>query len=62
MDERKTKIQNYINNTTVEGLEALISIKEVLKTRNINNEIINLIYNVIYNNEDINKLLKYIVN
>ena len=61
-NEDKTKIQNYINNTTVEGLEALISIKEVLKTRNINNEIINLIYNVIYNNEDINKLLKYIVN
>lgn len=59
--EEKNKIKEFLNNTTVEGLEALISIKEILNNKKIKNEAIQLIYNIIINNENPETLLDYIV-
>lgn len=60
-NEEKNKIQQFLNNTTVEGLEAIISIKEILNNKKIKNEIIQLIYNIIIDNENPKTLLEYIV-
>lgn len=52
--ERRSKeeIDNYINNTTIEGLYTLKSIKKLLKNKKIKMPIIDLIYNIIVNKED----------
>lgn len=60
-NENKEKIKEYINNTTIEGLEALISIKQIFKEKNINSEIINIIYDIIYNEKDCKYIVEYIV-
>lgn len=57
----KNKIEDYLKNTTVEGLDAIISIKKVFEEKNIKSEIIDLIYDIILNNDDPKKLLNYIV-
>lgn len=57
----KDKIEDYLKNTTVEGLDAIISIKKVFEEKNIKSEIIDLIYDIILNNDDPKKLLNYIV-
>lgn len=57
----KEEIKKYLETTTVEGLDALISIKSILKEKNIDNYLINLIYNIIFKNTNINELLNYII-
>lgn len=57
----KNEIKQYLETTTVEGLDALISIKNILKEKNINNELINLIYDIIFNNTNPKELLNYII-
>ncbi|MCI8777902.1 MAG: NAD(P)H-dependent glycerol-3-phosphate dehydrogenase [Bacilli bacterium] len=57
----KNKIDEYLNKTTVEGLDALLSIKKLLVEQNINNELINLIHDIVNNHTEPNSLLKYIV-
>lgn len=57
----KNEIKQYLETTTVEGLDALISIKTILKEKNINNELINLIYDIIFNNTNPKELLNYII-
>lgn len=57
----KEEIKKYLENNTVEGIDALISIKNILKEENINNTLINLIYEIIFNNTDIKELLNYII-
>lgn len=57
----KDKIEDYLKNTTVEGLDAIISIKKVFEEKNIKSEIIDLIYDIILNNDNPKKLLNYIV-
>jgi len=59
--EEKNKIKEFLNSTTVEGMEALISIKEILNNKKIKNEAIQLIYNIIINNDNPETLLDYIV-
>lgn len=56
------KINNYINNTTIEGLYALKSLKTLLDNKKINMPIINITYDIVYKNKDLNSLLVFLIN
>ncbi len=58
----KKEIDNYINNTTIEGLYTLKSIHKLLKNKKVEMPIIDLIYDIIFNNCDKNKLLTFLIN
>jgi len=51
----KEKIKEYLKNTTVEGLNTLLEYKQI-----DNIEIIQIIYDIIYNNKDAKEIIKYI--
>lgn len=53
---KKKNIEDYIKTTTVEGLNSLTEIKKIIDLKNY--KIINTIYNIIYNNENIEEILK----
>ncbi len=57
----KNEINIYLKNNTVEGFDALLSINKLLQLKNINNELINLIHNIIINEENPSSLLDYII-
>lgn len=61
--EKKDKnvINEYMNNTTIEGLYTLKSIHKLIKNKHVTMPIINLMYNVIFNNVDPNKLLDFLI-
>ena len=50
------KINNYINNTTIEGLTALKSFHNIINDKHIDIPIISQIYNIVYNKKDSSKL------
>lgn len=52
------EIDNYKSNTTIEGLGTSKSIYNLTKEKNINLPLTNIIYNILYNNEDYNTLIK----
>lgn len=54
------EINNYKNNTTIEGLGTCKSIYNLAKENNISLPITNIIYNILYNNEDYTTLIKYL--
>ncbi len=56
----KEEIEDYIKNTTIEGLYTLNSIYMLLKEKNIDIPLINVIYDIIYNNKDSSNLIDYI--
>lgn len=62
--ENKTleEINNYKNNTTIEGLSTSKAIYNLAKEKNILLPITNIIYNILYNNQDYNTLIKYLEN
>lgn len=53
-------IEEYKKNTTVEGLGTALAIHNLSKKKNINLNICNIIYNILYNNEDSLNLIKYL--
>lgn len=57
----KEKIDNYINNTTIEGLYTLKSIHKLLKNKKVNIPIIDLIYNIIFKSEQPEKLFEFLI-
>lgn len=57
----KEKVDEYIKNTTIEGLYTLDSISQLIKEKDINVPIINLVYDIIYNNESPNELLNFLI-
>ena len=57
----KLKINNYINNTTIEGLYSLKSLKKLLDNKKINMPIINITYEIIYKNKDLNSLITFLI-
>lgn len=61
--EKKTKqeINNYLENTTVEGVYTLQSLSNLLKKKQVKLPIINIIYNIIFNEKDPKDLLKFII-
>lgn len=56
------EIEQYKNNTTIEGLYTLKSLYYLTKEKNINIPIINLTYNIIYNQESISQIDLYLKN
>lgn len=57
----KKAINNYLDNTTVEGYYTLKSIYELLVNKNISIPVIDLIYDIAVNLEDPEKLLTFLV-
>ena len=51
---------NYKFNNTIEGLENLDGIYNILKINNINSQLINILYKIIYLNENKTLLLEYL--
>lgn len=56
----KDIINEYMQNTTIEGLYTLKSIYDLIHKKNIKMPIINIIYDVIYNDKDIKLLEDYL--
>lgn len=52
--------ENYKNNTTVEGVENLDGIYNLLKSKQINSKIIDILYEIIYLHKNKNLLLDYL--
>ena len=61
--EKKSKeeIDNYINNTTIEGLYTLKSIYDLIHSKEKKLPIIDILYDIVYKNGDIQKLQNYLV-
>ena len=57
----KEEIDNYINNTTIEGLYTLKSIYKLIKDKNVKIPIIDLIYNIIYKDNIPEDLIKFLI-
>lgn len=56
----KEILNNYLNNNTVEGVYTLKSVYNLIKKKNIKLPFIDLIYNVVFNNKDINYILPFL--
>lgn len=57
----KTEINNYLKTTTVEGVYTLKSIYELIKKKNIEMPLINLIYEIIFENKKPELLLEFLI-
>lgn len=60
-NKSKDEIDNYINNTTIEGLYTLKSIYKLLNNKKVDMPIIDLIYDIIYNDKEPNSLIKFLI-
>lgn len=52
---------NYMDNNTIEGIHSLSSIKNLLSNRGKSSEIIDILYNIVFNHCSVNDLLNYII-
>ena len=57
----REEIDNYIENTTIEGLYTLKSIKKLLRNKKIKMPIINLIYDIIVDKKEPDTLVKFLI-
>lgn len=57
----KNIINKYISNTTIEGLYTLKSIYKLLSNKKVNIPIIDIMYKIIIENEDINLIKKFLI-
>lgn len=57
----KKVLDEYINTTTIEGLYTLKSIHKLIKNKHVSMPIINLIYDIIFNDVDPSKLLDFLM-
>ena len=55
------KIQNYLDNHTVEGYYTLDTIYHLLKRKKIKIELINIIYDIVYNSKDPETLATFLI-
>lgn len=55
------EINNYIETTTIEGLYTLNSIYKLINHKKVDMPIIDLIYDIIYNNKPVEELLSFLV-
>ena len=55
------KIKEYLANNTVEGYYTLDTVYRMLKKKRIKIDLINVIYDIVYNNENPEKLAKFLV-
>ena len=59
--KNRKKILKYLENNTVEGYNTLDTIYKMLKKKNINIELINCIYDIVYNEDNPNALEKFLI-
>ena len=59
--EDKNKINKYVKNTTIEGLYTIKSIYKLLKNKKVKIPIINLIYDIIENKKEVEKLPEFLI-
>lgn len=57
----RKELDNYIKNTTIEGLYTLKSIYKLLGNKKVDMPIIDLIHNIIYNNGDPKTLITFLI-
>lgn len=57
----KEEIDNYINNTTIEGLYTLKSVHQLIQGRNVEMPIIDLIDEIIYGNKEPEALVDFLI-
>lgn len=57
----KAEIDDYMNNTTIEGLYTLKSIYKLLRDTDVDMPIIDLIYDIIYKDRDVNDLVRFLI-
>lgn len=57
----KELIEEFKNNTTIEGLYTLKSIYKLLDNKKVNIPIINLIYDIIFNDENPNEIKEFLI-
>lgn len=60
-NKSRDEIQDFIKNTTIEGLYTLKSIHKLLKNKKVNIPIIDLIYDIIFNDVSPNELKKFLI-
>lgn len=58
----KNIIDEYKNSTTVEGINTLNSIYKLLKKKKVDMKIIDLLYDIVYKDVDIDNLVKFLIN
>lgn len=59
LSQNKKEALEFLNTHTVEGVHTLKTIKEILDNKELNNKLIDLLYNIIYKNNDAIEILKY---
>ena len=59
--EDKNKINKYVKNTTIVGLYTIKSIYKLLKNKKVKIPIINLIYDIIENKKEVEKLPEFLI-
>jgi len=57
----QSEIDEYLKNTTVEGMYTLKSIHKLVRSKNVKMPIINLIHNIIIGKEDKNEMLSFLI-
>ena len=57
----KEEVDEYMNNTTIEGLYTLKSIYKLLGDKKVDMPVIDLIYDIIYNDADPKKLVTFLI-
>lgn len=57
----KDEIKRYMETTTIEGLYTLKSIHQLLRNKEVNMPIIDLIYNIIYNGNEPDDLITFLI-
>ena len=60
-NKSKKEIQEFIDNTTIEGLYTLKSIHKLLHHKKVNIPIIDLIYDIVFNDVNPNELKKFLI-
>ena len=59
--KNKDKINEFLQNNTVEGYYTLETVYNLLKNKNINIELINVIYDIVYNYHNPYELAKFLI-
>ena len=57
----KNEIMTYIENNTVEGYTTLISIYQIIKSKNITSPLIETLYEIIFENTNVEKILTALI-
>ena len=57
----KKEVEEFINSTTIEGLYTLKSIHKLIKNKKVDIPIIDLVYDIVFNNENPEELKRFLI-